>query len=360
MYRILGFFIAGVACMATPAYFFDGALTEVPTSYLYAHGLFAGEVQMAKYCPRFVASTGEVVSCDTGGQVIGECCSAVTFAEINSNKFSFSWNPRTWPLNVIRACGSPIMQHVAYRQYGIKITANPASDKTIAGQWFSLKRLNMGQVDDIALLQAAYDQHREKYPHTDIVLYGVSRGSAAAVNFLACHQPSQVKAVVLEGVFDDIPHLLKHFGFSCKGRLVESISHAALNAVAGGYNKNGPFPSRSLDALPQNIPLLLVTSLKDWEVPYQCTFRLYRKLKEIGHEKVHLLVLHNAGHSNYMIGDTEDKRNYESVVHSFYRHYGLAYNAALADQGQELFSKTMPTFDELAKNYQLTAGCCCS
>jgi hypothetical protein len=173
-------------------------------------------------------------------------------------------------------------------------------------------------------------------------------------------QPEQVKAVVLEGVFDDIPHLLKHFGFSGKGELVENISHNALNLAAGGYSKTGPFPSLCLDGMPRDIPLLLVTSLKDWQVPYQCTLRLYRLLKERGHEKVHLLVLQNAGHSDYMIGDTEDKRHYEAVVHSFYRYYGLAYNAVLADQGQELFRQTTPKPHDVEQKYQLTCPCCCS
>jgi hypothetical protein len=177
-------FIAGVVSMATPAYFFDGDSLSLPNSYLYAHGLFSGEAQMAKYCPHFIASTGELITCGQGGQVIGEQCSAVTFAEINSDKASFSWDPLTWPCAMIRACGSPILYYAASQQYGIKVAENAVSSKTAARQWFSLKRLNLGQVGDEALLGAAYDLHREKYPDTDVVLYGVSRGSAAVLILL--------------------------------------------------------------------------------------------------------------------------------------------------------------------------------
>lgn len=102
-----------------------------------------------------------------------------------------------------------------------------------------------------------------------------------------------------------------------------------------------------------DIPLLLVTSLKDGLVPPQSTIGLYKRLIERDHKRVHLLVLKRSLHPTYMIDDLEDKTMYENVVHAFYKQYNLPHNSKKAALGNTEFLSTQPNVEQLSKLYSL-------
>lgn len=319
--------------------------------------MLASESQMGKYCPSFIASTGEKVECTKGGHVInGNYFSAPTFSEISLTKPSFSYNPLKCATMLLRKFSAPRRERRMNEKYGIKVT-NSTGSQSVSNYGLNFGKANIGQIDDINILAQTYENHKAKYPNTDKVLYGVSRGAATTFNFLALHKPEGVKAAVIEGVFDDIPHVIKHVGYrNNKSALFEYCLHGLLQFCARKYNPHGPFPSTCYKTIDKEIPLLLVTSLKDEQVPHQSTMRLYSQLKNIGHDKVHLFVLQDAKHPMYMIGKTQDRDDYQAIVHSFYRQYGLAYNEELANEGQKLFESTVPSIAEL--EHYLKASCC--
>lgn len=341
--------------------FFDAKPTEKSVSYLFAPGITSTEVMMGSYCPLFTAITGEKITWRSGGQVIGQPHSAVVFPEIDLHKpcDSFTLNPITAFFNGMRRDLSPLIQRYFQDTYDFTVEYTSNSPKSVIEYNLKLGKANVAQRNDIKALRKEYCRHAAKYPDTDIVLYGYSRGAATIFNFITEYELVQVKAAVLEGCFDTIEHCIKHFLYSDKERRAEKRLYKIFLHMMGSYTKSGPFPRDYADLIDDKIPVLFVTSLKDSIVPSQSSISLYKKLKKRGHANVHLLVLKNSGHSMYMLADAEDKKNYESVVHAFYKHYNLPHNSIKAAEGKNMFELTQPSVSDIAKLYVLPACSVC-
>ena len=81
-----------------------------------------------------------------------------------------------------------------------------------------------------------------------------------------------------------------------------------------------------------NVPVLFITSKKDTRVPAHSTKNLCTALCNAGYQDIYLLELENSHHSGYM-KDPQDAAKYQSVVHAFYKKYGLSHNIEYAQQG---------------------------
>ncbi len=336
------------------ASFFDTKPNQTPVSYLYAPGFKGTEALMGRYCPRFTACTGEKITWRSGGHTIGQPHTAVNFPEVDLRKPDcFTLNPLRAYINGFRRDLFPVALRFFQERYDFTVEDNPASSKSVVNYSFNFSDANIGQHKDMLVFKKAYQRHLKKFPDTDIILYGDSRGAAIIFNFLAQEKPTQVKAAILEGIFDDIPHLVRHFCYIDKGHRAEKRLINTMKLLLGSYNNKGPFPRDFAKIISDDIPLLFVTSLADELCCPQGAIALYRKLKERGHKKIHLLVLQNCSHPVYMISNPEDKKLYETTVHAFYKHYGLPHNNAKAAEGMSSFKKTQPSSTELKAAYNL-------
>jgi len=339
---------------AMPA-FFDARPTHEHISYLYAPGMMNTELGMGRYCPEFTASTGEKVVWRSGGQVIGQPHSAVVFPEIDLRKPTyFTLNPITWLINGLRQDLAPLALRFMQNNLDFTVIDNPDSLLSIANYSFNFGKANLGQKNDIKTLHKAYNKHVQEHPDTGVILYGDSRGAATIFNFIALHKPTQVKAAVLDGIFDTIPHTVKHFAYTDKRACEENRLYNIVRFVMGSYKHDGINQRETAEIIADDVPLLMVISLKDGLVAPQSAFYLYNRLRDRGHQKVHLLVLKNGLHPAYML-HAEDKKIYEPVVHAFYKKYNLPHNAKLAAQGQKEFKATQPTAGYLKHTYNLPA-----
>jgi hypothetical protein len=335
------------------AVFWD-SIPHRQASYVYAPGVTGSEFIMGRYCPQYTASTGEKISWKSGGHVIGQPHSAVNFPDANLKKpDGFTLNPFTSFTNSVRRGIFPLAKRYFDEKYQVTVEDNPASKLSVFNYFPRLSAANIGQQKDINALRKVYTQHCKFFPESDIVLYGDSRGAATIFNFLALYNAERVKAAVLEAVFDTVPHAIKHFLYEDKSKVTEACLHQLLSWTLWSYRKNGANPRKSAEIIGDTIPLLFVTSLKDGLVAAQCTINLYRRLVERGHKKVHLLVLKKSYHATYMIDDPADKQAYESVVHAFYKHYGLPHNSTKAAAAQHAFADTQPSPEQLKKLYVL-------
>ncbi len=320
------------------------------TSFIYAPGIFGSPVVIGRYCSRYEAYTGEVVYGTRGADIFGDgcCVSAVVFPEIITEK------PRHWFRS---RCVSRMARTVFMKKFGIFVREDDAASDTIYNYLFDPRRANIGQAADVDALKVVFDSHANRFNDSQIVLFGDSRGAASVFNFVAQYKPL-VAACICEGIFDSIPHLVKHnFLWSWKGEFFEKLLLETVAFCYGKYNASGPFPIDFAEKFPFDIPLLLVTSVVDAIVPLECTVNLYRVLRELGHEKVHLLILPHSAHSSYMVGP--DREMYEGTVHAFYRTYGIVdYDAIKADYGQQFFAATQPSYDVLKARYSIGKSCC--
>lgn len=334
--------------------FFDIKPDQKAISYLYVPGFTATEKVMGRYCPRFTACTGEKITWRSGGHTIGQPHSSVNFPEIDLHKPTcFTLNPVKAYINAVRRDLFPVALRFLQEMYDFDVEDNPASSKSVVNYSIKFGSANIGQLKDSIAMRKAYNRHLTKYPEHDVILYGDSRGAVTIFNFIATHNPPNVKAAVLEGIFDNMNHLVKHFMFVDKGDRAEERLHSTISMVMGSYNKKGPFPRDMAETIGDDIPLLFVTSLKDGLCCPQGAMFLYNRLKERGHKKVHIVVLEHCYHPAYMISDKNDKQLYETTVHAFYKHYGLPHNAAKAAQGAASFAKTQPAAGTLKDAYDL-------
>lgn len=341
--------------------FFDTNPSQQPVSYLYAPGLKCTEAMMGRYCPRFTASTGENVTWRAGGHVIGQPHSSVIFSEIDLHKPNVtSWNPITKFIGKIRRDLFPLSKRCFEDQFKATVEDNPASHKSVLNYSLDFSRANVGQTWDINRLRRSYKKHIKENPGSDIVLYGDSRGAVAAFNFIAQDNPKHIKAAILEGLFDSVKHMIKHIIYIDKDKCAEHRLHKIFGVFMSGYDKHGPSPRDFVKKISDNVPLLLVISLKDSVCEPQIVIYLYKKLIERGHKNVHLLMLNNAYHPQYMIDNPQDTKLYETVVHAFYKHYSLPHNSAKAAAGKIAFDATQPSVEFLKKTYKLPECSLCS
>lgn len=328
LFKNIEFKIA-LICLLLSNYCYSAKFNDHNTSYIFAPGLNAYETQLAKYTPKFTAITGEKVSSKIGIHVINQPVTICKFPEIKlqSTKKSF--------LNPIEWISSTIMK-IRNSKFGIKITGvKPEDEHTIEGHASDITKINLAQEADINALTETYNKHITQYPDSDVSLFGTSRGAATTFDAIAKNKFPQVKTVVLEGIFDSIPHLLRH-----KFKLTYNVVKSIISKITS-YKPNGICPYSCINEYPKDLPTLIISSKKDELVPYCCSKKLYNKLKKAGYSKVHFLVLENSSHSGYSCDDQKDKEMYESVLHAFYKHYNQAHDPELAKAGEPAWQKIL-------------------
>jgi len=301
------------------------------TSFVHVPELFSTEAQMGKYCSQIVTSSGQFVSCPNGIEILKNPISTCEFPELKVDSKISSFlnyvNPLSWASGSLKQllCMISIYQNSQLAlQSNSGFNPNLDANLTLLKKCINSSKLNFGQNADMQIFANLYERHiiniTKDYPKlsNEVVLFGVSRGAATILNFISENNLSEVKAIVCESCFDSIPSLLSYrFPFLQKIalRFIETFTM---------FKKDGPSPIVSVNKIPE-IPILLITSLKDEIVPFQCVVNLYIALKNSGHKNTYLLILKNSTHLNYMLDDPEDKKNYEQTVHTFYKKFKLSY-----------------------------------
>lgn len=340
LYKFLIFTYINIAAFQAQAANFLNP-TNQPISYIFVPGVISLETQTAKYIPEFTGSSGETILCNSGIHTLNEPISTCIFSDVNPQSLS------NQSLNPFVYLGYWITDK-QNKKYGVTIRKNQPLDQqqaahqatssfTLEKHAFDMTKLNLAQEADINILLKTYNDHMQKYPDSYLVLYGVSRGASTICTFMAKHQPQNIKAIILEAPFDSIAHFLKH---SSKTSLLNNV--LPLNKLlpkVTAYDPNGDSPIKSIEHISKEVPKLIVASELDDVIPVQCAKSLMRKFTNHGHKNAHLLILKKASHSGYAFDDFADKLKYETVVHAFYKHYGLPYDEALASQGADEWKK---------------------
>lgn len=215
-------------------------------------------------------------------------------------------------------------------------------DQSSIGQESDIKSLN----EKIRLFE-----NDEKRDSDAVVLFGISRGTAAVMNALAISNDKQdgayskVKLVVLEGAIDSIENIKLNIKnrvkrFLKSENLTNAVTYLAEQGYFrfryGAYHKEGPSPLELVDKFPKNIPYLFITSEADTLVPCENTKRIAQALADRGENEVFLLVLKNSTHPSYMFDTDEDRANYQNFVHAGLEYAGLEHNSKWAKAGKDL------------------------
>lgn len=303
--------------------------TEPYATYLFAPGLWSSEHQAAKYCSGYSASTGQRVIAQHGYELInGKYCHSCNFAEIAlvSKKTLLqakkSWLPTSIFMNQLYSLAQSVLT-TSNNRYKISIEGQSDNGLTLNPYMLNLLGLNFGQMIDIKIFSQNYDQccQNDLLPE-DIVLFGTSRGAATIINFMALEYlkkpQKRVKAIILEGCFDSVANLTR---FSYPVSFISAYKHEGVSPITSSILKAFVWICNFY-----NIPVLFVTSDKDQRVPAERTVHLCSALKQAGLKDFYLLILKNSTHSAYLKDDPlHDSVVYQSMVHIFYKKYGLSF-----------------------------------
>jgi hypothetical protein len=336
-----------VSLSACPCEWVHPGSKDVQT--VYYQGVNASQVQVSKYTGArgFRATTGEHVVCRRGFDVIenafiGKELDEVQLKRVGSQKHAQVKEFFRHPIRVIEQCFNTITEN---KMFGITIDEAPGDLKyTVSAHTIHLGRMSMGQSRDIAEHKIRYDLCVEQCPHSDIILFGVSRGAATTFNACACNKydMNKVKLVVLEGCFDSVSSAAHNSSLFLGWKKLEKTFVKKLSSLTQ-FKDEGISPIKLIADFPEQVPVLFVTSKKDIIVPMASVLNLVQGLKKRGKNPVYMLVLEHSTHPKYMMDDKKDTENYRDCLHALYKQYKLPYISAYAESGEKK---------------QLIAACC--
>ena len=205
---------------------------------------------------------------------------------------------------------------------------------TLLGKTVNRSAMYMGQGPDIAAIHANLQEGRPDASldprfHEDdtekLILYGCSRGAAAIVNYVAQHNPDNLKALVLDATPADIPANIRM-----------TLASLGINPNHANSMFKIMFPAYPADAVPpiqaikqiknKQLPILLIHSQTDQRVDHINSYKLYLEFIRQGFSNVHLAIMPSGRHS-FLLQDETIKPMYLQVVHSFYKKYDVPYDA---------------------------------
>ena len=208
----------------------------------------------------------------------------------------------------------------------------------------------IGQDDDMQRLSDIIDACPQ-----DVVLFGESRGASTIINYLgsALAQPEKVKAVILDSPFDTLIHVLSHRMkryFADKfidPKTVEKL----LPFLCWKYKLDGIQPIHAIKNISREIPILLICSREDTQVPWKSSHLLYKELRKKGHEKVFVYSVAYGSHGRIMQGKA--KKFYRKVVHAFYKKHDIWHHPEYAQEGENiLISYCQPALEDVDQELQ--------
>lgn len=323
---------------------------DVPTVYFPGMGC-CFFTQIARYTgpEGFITPQGERVYCTQGIHTIkNPCLIDAESDEIEHCKPVESWISLCNPLVAFNFIWKNYYFTMTSRdrlKYGVKVE-NVSHAESVCGHYSPFSATNFAQHRDIQNHKRKYDACAENHPKAPKILYGVSRGAATTFRACALHADTyeDVRLVILEGCFDNVPHNLRaRFPTLCSIPGLYSLFHDLLTKVTC-YKKDGGSPLDDVERFPKHLPVAFITSEIDRVVPAECTKNLVQALVNAGHQEVYLLTLKASSHSKYMMDDPQDAADYQHFIHALYKRYNLPYIEEYANQGQSLLeaSRILP------------------
>lgn len=185
---------------------------------------------------------------------------------------------------------------------------------------YDVTKFNLGQTSDI---EAVNDEYKKIPVDEEIIAYGTSRGSVAIVNWMAKHSPRNIKLLILESCLSSMDELLEQTETQTGLKYYVYKLLKFTVPLTTNYKIGGEQAINNITKLPKDLPVLFITSIKDEIIPYQCTVSMYQKMVDHGYTNVHLCILNNCGHTDYVTNNANDRNKYIDAVLTFYNQNNI-------------------------------------
>ena len=319
------------ACMQCNSMQWRLPYTGKDVQTVFFQGMMCSQWQAAKYTDSQVglhATTGETVIVDNANPIIRNPYIGKELDEIIL-KCS---KKRAWynPYRIVDR-----IQHYAFARqtikYGTKIANMIPGMPSVKSHAVDFFKLNFGQERDMQEHLKKVLLCRKYFNDRDMAFFGPSRGAAATFNAVAKYKKKypklyeNLKLIILEGCFDSVMHTItERTPTLLKKVYVDRIFNYLLSKVTE-YKSDGPSPLGLVDDFPEDIPIAFITSKSDTNVSKACTDVLIQALQKRNKNPIHTLVLDNAGHNSYSLGNSSDQQKYLQFIHNLYKQYDLPH-----------------------------------
>ena len=188
-------------------------------------------------------------------------------------------------------------------------------------------------------------------PNEAYILYGLSRGGATIINYVAQYNPENIRALILDETPADMLDVVEKLLFTNKkGKVTPSTPiqrEQWLRFFFPLYPKGAKPPFKSIPAIKnKDLPIFLIYAKKPTMFHYPlASLKNYIAFKMAGFKHVYLCEVEE----NAQKAKGDDKKLYVQSLHSIYKKYDLPYNPEHAVLTQEELEQLQPTLKEVRK-----------
>jgi pimeloyl-ACP methyl ester carboxylesterase len=211
-------------------------------------------------------------------------------------------------------------------------------------------QVSLGQETDMNRLGEAIEATNSD----NVLVFGVSRGAATAINYAGLVGNEKVKGIILEAPFakisDVLENLLRQQYLVSHIPFFGSATHLFTAALFPRYDRYGPQPENSVDKIDPTIPIVFFHSKKDKVTPVSSSRRLYikrvKQLAKLGMvNNAYLVEFENGRHAYCLKDRAEIGELFQNFTHAFAKEYGFAYNEEFAAKID--IKQYQPTVDQV-------------
>jgi pimeloyl-ACP methyl ester carboxylesterase len=217
---------------------------------------------------------------------------------------------------------------------------------SLFGKSVNRNNMFMGTGQDITTLKKQID------PKKSYILYGLSRGGAAAITYLAQYNPSNIQALILESTPADMIDAVDNFQYAIGYKFAQErpTQELIFHTLFPAYQLGSIPPIQSIAHIQnKQLPVFIVHTQDDTRVSIDAAYKLYLALKQANFTDVYLCILDHGKHGLYTQGP--DKNIYLHALHSFYKKYGFAYHQQFATLND--LAILQPPVDQVLKKLAL-------
>jgi predicted esterase len=218
---------------------------------------------------------------------------------------------------------------------------------SVFGKHVNRNKMFMATDQDIETLQENIN------PLESYIIYGFSRGGAAAINYLAKYNPHNIQALILEATPADMIDAINNFQINIGYQISNNRSTQELlfHTLFPAYQLTSKPPVENIQhILNKHLPIFIIHSKEDTRVPIDAAYKLYIACKDAGFTDVYLCILEEGRHAFYTTGN--QKNIYLRALHSFYKKYNFVYDENMANiDDLSTLQPTKKEVEEQLKNH---------
>ncbi|MGZ6254520.1 MAG: hypothetical protein ACXWL5_00840 [Candidatus Chromulinivorax sp.] len=189
------------------------------------------------------------------------------------------------------------------------------------------------------------------------ILFGLCRGGAAIVNYLAKYNPENIRAIVLDEAPANIVEIMTYRAMQQKKSKAQELSpiqkEQAFRFYFPGYPRNAKPTAHQINFI-KNKELVVVLTYSPKKSTFHfppSTWNMYKAFKRAGFKNIYLCELPDYGQK----AEGLNKLLYQQYLNSVYKKHNLPYQekyAVLTEEQLVTLQPTVQEIKEIIKNYQ--------